>query len=276
MNRRTRVTAARAAAVSIMLALMVAVMPGLHGPAAAHEDDEEGGPPVFLVHGMPDAVFEVQVGADRRLKGLRFGQFYNLRAFAGTTLPFAFMILDTGEPVVATDGYSVPTDRSSSLVVHHAMDGSGALTAFENELDPLESEMSRLIVRHLAAAAAFDVLIDGERVLAGIEHGWEESIELPAGDVSVTLVSTDGDTDAVGPIDVSLTPGDRIIVYGFGSVDDGTLAIVTDVVHGAEGASGEGLPLRAMAASTAMALVIGVVGLAWIHRPSRNLQSGRR
>jgi len=131
-------------------------------PATAHEGDEDEGPPVFLLHGMPDAIFEVQIGPDRRLKGLRFGQFHNLRAFAGTTLSFGFTILDTGEPVVATDGFAVPSDHSATLVVHHAADGSGALTAFENDLDPLEPGMGRLVVRHLAAAPPFDVVVDGE------------------------------------------------------------------------------------------------------------------
>lgn len=272
MNRRNRFRAARAAVVTSTLTLVVLSAAGFPAPAAAHEDDEASGPPVFLVQGMPDAVFEVQVGPDRRLKGLRFGQFYNLRAFAGTTLPFAVKILDTGEPVVATDGYSVPSDRSSSLIVHHGIDGSGALTAFDNELDRLGSGMSRLVVRHLAAAEPFDVLVDGELLLTGIEHGWEESIELPPGDVSVTLEVNGADAMAVGPVDVSLTPGDRIVVYGFGSADDETLAIVTDVVHGSEGESDGGLPLGTMAASTALAAVIGVVGLDRIRRRSRNLQ----
>lgn len=271
MTRRKQVSAARGVVASLVLALAVWLSPGLSMPAAAHEDSESG-MPVFLVHGMPDAVFEVQVGADRRLKGLRFGQFYNLRAFAGTTLSFGFKILDTGEPVVATDGFAVPADRSSSLVVHHAADGSGALTAFENELDPLRPGMSRLIVRHLAAAAPVDVEVDGEPVLLGIEHGWEESIELPAGDISVSLVSSDRDDGTIGPVDVTLEPGDRTVVYAFGSADDESLAVVTDVVHGVDDA--EGLPLRAMAASTALAAVIGVVGLDRIRRRSRHQTSG--
>ena len=215
---------------------------------------------------MPGAVLEVRIGPDRRLKGLRFGQFHNLRAFAGTTLSFGFTILDTGEPIVATDGFAVPSDHSASLVVHHAADGSGALTVFENDLDPLEPQMGRLVVRHPAAAPPFDVLVDGETVLAGLEHGWEESIELPEGEVSVTLASTDGGESSIGPVDVALTPGDRTVVYGFGSADADTLAVVTDVIHGAEGDADHGLPLRAMALTTALAAIIGVLGFARIRR----------
>lgn len=81
---------------SVALALIVLSAPGFPAPASAHETDENGGPPVFLFHGMPDTVLEVQVGADRRLKGLRFGQVHNLRAFAGTSPSFGFTILDTG------------------------------------------------------------------------------------------------------------------------------------------------------------------------------------
>ena len=251
---------ADAPAVAVILSAMgvLLVLMGLSpmGPAAAHEDDEDASPPVFLIHGMPDTVFEVQVGEDRRLKGLRFGQFYNLRAFAGTTLSFGFKILDTGEPVVATDGFAVPSDRSSSLVVHLGPNGSGSLTAFDNKLDPLNEGMSRLTVRHLAEAPPLDVIVDGEALLAGVEHGWEESIELPAGEVSVSLVAADGsevDTGDVGPVTVPLTPGDRIVVYGFGSVAEGTLAIVTDVVHGPEADPDDGLPLRALAVSSGVA-----------------------
>lgn len=253
-------------------------------PASAHEGDEDEGPPVFLLHGMPGAVFEVQIGPDRRLKGLRFGQFHNLRAFAGTTLSFGFTILDTGRPVVATDGFAVPSDHSATLVVHLAADGAGAITAFENDLDPLEPGMGRLVFRHLAAAAPFDVVVDGETVLDGVEHGWEESIELPAGQMAVTVVATDGGASLVGPVDVALTPGDRTVVYGFGSADADTLAVETDVIHGAEGEPGHGLPLRAMAMTTALAAIIGILGFARIRRrttpaptpsPSPNLQRRR-
>ncbi len=277
MARAVRVSTLVVSILTVALPVLVLLSLTLvDAPAAAHADDETDGPQVFLIHGMPDAVFEVQVGPDRRLKGLRFGQFYNLRAFAGTTLSFGFKLLETGEPVAATEGYLVPDDRSSSLVVHHAADGSGALTAFENRLDPLEPGMSRLVVRHLAAAEPFDVLIDGEQALTGIEHGWEESIELPEGDVSVSLVTAGGDDAVVDPVEISLTAGDRIVVYGFGSVDDETLAIVTDVVHGVEGDPDDGPPLRALAASTALAVVIGAVGFGRLHRRSRSMRGGPR
>lgn len=286
---RTEAATVRSATLVVVTMVIVALSAGTAAvaasvlsplPAAAHEGDENDGPPVFLVHGMPGTVLEVRIGPDRRLKGLRFGQFHNLRAFAGTTLSFGFSILDTGEPVVATDGFAVPSDHSASLVVHHAADGSGALTAFDNDLDPLEPGVGRLVVRHLAAAPPLDVMVDGETVLAGVEHGWEESIELPAGEVSVTLAATDGGESSIGPVDLALTSGDRTVVYGFGSADADTLAIVTDVIHGAEGEADHGLPLRAMAVTTALAAIIGVLGFARIRRrtvpsPSRNLQRRR-
>lgn len=271
---RMRVTTAATSMILVILILVAAL--SSPPPVAAHEDDEEGGgPPVFLVHGVPDAVFEVQVGDDRRLKGLRFGQFYNLRAFAGTTLSLGFTILDTGEPVVATDGFDVPLDRSSSLVVHLADDVSGELTAFENELDQLSPGMSRLIVRHLAAAPPVDVMVDGDKVLTDVAHGWEDSVELPQGDVAVSLMpSGEAGGSPIAPIDVSLTPGDRTIVYVFGSADDGTVSVVTDIVHGPVAEPGEGLPLPAMTLSTAAAAAIGAFGLYRIRRRVTEARSG--
>ncbi|MDH5521952.1 MAG: hypothetical protein OEZ14_15625, partial [Acidimicrobiia bacterium] len=124
MNVRTEAATVRSATLVVVTMVIVALSAGTAAvaasvlsplPAAAHEGDENDGPPVFLVHGMPGTVLEVRIGPDRRLKGLRFGQFHNLRAFAGTTLSFGFSILDTGEPVVATDGFAVPSDHSASL-----------------------------------------------------------------------------------------------------------------------------------------------------------------
>jgi hypothetical protein len=104
---------------------------------------------------------------------------------------------------------------------------------FENDTSAIAAGEGRLQVRHTAAAPAVDVKADGAVAFSNLSNPDEAKADLPAATYSVEVVPTGADEPVViGPADIAVNDGDSLIVYAVGSLDGGTLTVLTETITG--------------------------------------------
>ena len=235
-------------------------------PAMAQESAR-----IHLIHGIPETPVDVLVDGAPVFEDFNFGDTQDLSALAGETLVNLQVVL-AGTDTVAIDAGDVtlPASGNFTIIAHLTADGTPTLAVFENDVSSIAAGNGRLTVRHTAAAPAVDVKADGAVAFSNLANPNEAAADLPAATYSVEVVPTGADDPVViGPADIAVEDGNSLIVYAVGSLDGGTLQVLTESITGlgetpAEVPSGNS-PVDAgfpVAASAAIALIaaLGVSG----------------
>lgn len=176
---------------------------------------------ISLVHGIPEAVVDVQIGESIVINAFRPGSIADITAFMGRTLEDVSLIDDeTGDvllgPIPELD---VPLTGSWSLVAHHDEAGEVVITPFENDRTAAEAGMARLTFRHTAEIDAVDLVIGDQRPITNAANGDSAVIELPDGTLSNAQIALTGSAPAVAISAIDLQPDTNTIVYAVGSLD---------------------------------------------------------
>jgi hypothetical protein len=136
-----------------------------------------------------------------------------------------------GDPAAATPVLSgeatVPAGGNVSLVAHLSATGTTLLTAFGNDPRGIPAGQARLIVRHVAAAPAIDVLSGGRTLIGGLTNPEEKAVTVPAGTITVAVGIAGMIGTMLGPETLSLPAGSVTVLYATGSVVDGTMRLIT-------------------------------------------------
>src|SRR5215207_7537547 len=107
---------------------------------------------------------------------------------------------------------------------------------------PLELPAGTYTVAITAADAAVDVPAGGSAVVSNLTNPNEQKLDTTAGVVSATIVAAGTTEPAVlGPADVDVAEGVNTIVYAWGSLEDGNLALANQTVTGMH-SSPDGVP----------------------------------
>jgi hypothetical protein len=245
------------AAASMLMASVV--------PAMAQE-----GARIHLIHGIPDTNVDVVVGGDVVFGNFAFGETQDLSALAGATLEGLEVRL-AGTDTVAIDGGDValPASGNYTIIAHLTADGTPTLGVFANDTSATDAGEGRLTVRHTAAAPAVDVLANGAVAFANLANPNGASADLPVGTISATVVPTGASEPVViGPADLPITDGVSLIVYAVGSLDGGSLTVLTESISGLgtppsavntgnSPVEGSALPFALVAAGLAGAFAVG-------------------
>ena len=254
-----------AAAIMLIGALLGALAVG---PVSAQADGDDR---IHLIHGLPDTDLDVEIDGRLVVEGFAFRDTHDLSSLAGTTVPsLRFLGAGTDEVVLDAGELTLPDSGSVSALIHLKPDGSLNLSIFENDVSQLAAGESRLIIRHLAAAPAVDVVAAGEIVFEALANGEQREADLAAGSVTASLVPTGEDGPVViGPADLPLSEGTLLIVYGLGSLEENTMTVLTEIISGLDSPPtavntgnspiGEGSPGLAATALGSMAAIVGLV-----------------
>lgn len=240
-------------------------------PAAAQEDAAR----IHLIHGIPDTDVDVEVGGANVFEGFAFGEVQDLSALAGETLTGLTVKL-AGTDTVAIDAGDValPASGNYTIIAHLAEDGTPTLAVFENDTSAIAAGEGRLVVRHVAAAPAVDVKADGAVAFASLPNPDEAMADLPVGTVSAEVVPAGADEPVViGPADLPIEDGTSLIVYAVGSLEAGSLTVLTETITGLGSAptavdtgnspvEGSSLPILFAVVALAGVTVLGVRRLA--------------
>ena len=207
-------------------ALMVAA---LAAPAAAQEEAR-----IHLIHGIPDTPVDVVVGGEVAFADFQFGDTQDLSSLAGETLT-GLQVVVAGTDTVAIDAgdTALPASGNYSIVAHLDAEGTPTLAVFENDTSAIAAGEGRLTVRHVAAAPAVDVLANGSVAFSDLTNPNGASADLPAGTVTAEVVPAGASEPVViGPADLPIEEGSSLIVYAVGSLDAGTLTVLTESITG--------------------------------------------
>jgi hypothetical protein len=226
---------------------------------------------VTVLHGLPGLTADVYVNGKLTLDGFKPLSSTNpLELPAGS---YDIAIREVGAPAdsqPALEGtVTLKPGTNVSIIAHPNPEGTPSLSVFQNSLSPVKAGMTRLELRHVAAAPDLDLSVDARRTLTELGSGAAETKVLAAG-VHAILVTEAGQTAAlIGPEKISLNEGTARILYVTGSLGEGTLDLMsqtlaglqsgTDVLTGDGGLAAEpGLP-----AWGAALMVMGALAAAW-------------
>jgi hypothetical protein len=255
---RKKILAGIAAGAVASLGLMVA-------PATAATGDAQ----LSVLHAIPDTPVDVYVNGDLTLDDFQPGDLAGPLALPGGDYEVAITApdaADASDPILGPATVTLEAGGNYTAVAHLNADGDPTLTPYANDISATAAGEGRLTVRHDAAAPAVDVLAGGTPVIEGLTNPDEQTLNLPAGTISASVAAAGTTDPVIGPADVNVQEGALTIVYAWGSLDDGNLALATQTITGLHSSpdgvpSGTGGQLAQQDAMAQQALLLAVGGL---------------
>lgn len=187
---------------------------------------------VTILHGLPKLTADVYVNGKLTLDG-----FEPESATKPLSLPAGKYHIEIRSVGAAPDSppalegtATIEAGQNLSIIAGLTDSGDPTLKVFANDMSRVPAGKTRLVVRHVAAAPEYDVLLDGTPVLGGIASGDEANAEVSAGNHSLRIVETGVAKAAIGPTNVSLKEGTEQILYVVGSAKDQSLDLMTQTV----------------------------------------------
>lgn len=222
-----RKTLATGLSAGVLFAAAAAVLPATAATAATGEAT------LSVLHAVPDVTVDVYLDGERAIDDFTPGTLAGpmmVPAGAHQLAITASDATDASKPIIGPADVSFDAGGNYTAVAHDATDGSPTATVFTNDTSAVAAGQGRLVVRHVAAAPAVDVLAGGKAVVSNLSNPDEQALELPAGTVSATVAATGTTDPVIGPADVAVTAGSSTIVYAWGSLDDDNLALATQTI----------------------------------------------
>lgn len=233
-----RKTLATGLGAGVLLAAAAAVFPSATATAASGEAT------LSVLHAVPSVTVDVYLDGKRALDDFTPGKLAGpmmVPAGAHSIAITAGDATDDSKPIIGPVDVTLDAGGDYTAVAHDDTSGKPTATLFTNDTSATPAGQGRLIVRHVAAAPAVDVLAGGKAVVTNLSNPDEQALELPAGTVSASVAATGTTDPVIGPADVTVTAGSDTIVYAWGSLDDGNLALATQTISGL-GGSPNGVP----------------------------------
>ena len=224
-----RKTSYAAGALSLVAALTFAA------PAQAggwHHDDAPA--KLSVLHGVPGLTVDVWVDGNLTLDDFAPGTLAGPLELAAGDYDVAITASDAtsaDNPVIGPVNVELDDGGNYTAVAHLTADGAPTATLFSNDTKaPRNDNKGKLTVRHVAAAPAVDVLAGGSAVIEGLSNPDEAILKLRAGTISASVAAAGTTAPVIGPADVTVEAGKNTIVYAWGSLADGNLAVAVQVV----------------------------------------------
>ena len=228
-----RKTTYAAGALSLLAALTFAT------PAQAggwHHGDAPA--KLSVLHGVPGLTVDVWVDGNLTLDDFTPGTLAGPLELAAGDYEIAITAADAtsaDNPVIGPVDVELDGGGDYTAVAHLDADGAPTATLFANDTKaPRNDSKGKLTVRHVAAAPAVDVLAGGTALIEGLSNPDEATLKLEAGTVSASVAAAGTTAPVIGPADVTVEAGKNTIVYAWGSLADGTLAVAVQVVDSSE------------------------------------------
>ena len=208
---------------------LVAVAAAL--PASAAEGDAQ----LSVLHAVPGVTVDVYVNGVLTLDDFTPGTLAGPLSLPAGTYSVAITASDAADassPLIGPVDLALAANGNYTAVAHLDAAGKPTATLFTNDTATLAAGEGRLTVRHVAAAPAVDVLAAGSPVITNLANPGESVLTLPAGTVSASVAATGTTDPVIGPADVDVAEGTNTIVYAWGSLADGNLALAVQTIGG--------------------------------------------
>jgi len=200
-------------------------------PASAADGDAS----LSVLHAVPGVTVDVYVNGALTLDDFTPGTLAGPLPLPAGTYSVAITASDAADasaPVIGPVDLPLAANGNYTAVAHLDASGNPTATLFTNDTATLAAGEGRLTVRHVAAAPAVDVLAGGSPVITNLANPGESVLTLPAGTVSASVAATGTTDPVIGPADVDVAEGTNTIVYAWGSLADGNLALAVQTIGG--------------------------------------------
>jgi hypothetical protein len=231
-------------------------------PAVAATD----GAKLSVLHGIPGLTVDVYVDNALTLDDFEPGDLAGPLDLPAGTYSVAITAADAPDasnPAIGPIDLTLAAGGNYTAVAHLTEAGQPGATLFSNDISRTAAGEGRLTVRHTAAAPAVDVLAGGSAVISGLSNPNEKVLNLPAGTVSAFVAAAGTTQPVIGPSDVNVAEGANTIVYAWGSLQSGNLALAVQTIEGLHSAPG-GIPAGSAglaAEGNSSALWFGLAGV---------------
>lgn len=188
-----------------------------------------------VFHGIPGIAVNVYVNGALTLDNFTPGSFSNTLKLPAGTYSVAITgadAKDASAPVIGPVNLTLRSGGNYTVVAHLTAAGTPTATLFQNNQERVGKGKGRLTVRHVAAAPAVDVLANGVAAITKLTNPHEVSLTLPVGTISAAVAATGTSAPLIGPASVTIVKRTNTIVYAWGSLADGTLALAVQTVGG--------------------------------------------
>ncbi|MBG6179438.1 hypothetical protein IWX62_000628 [Arthrobacter sp. CAN_A1] len=139
---------------------------------------------------------------------------------------------DASAPVIGPVAVTLAAGGNYTATANLDADGAPTANFYTNDTSAVDAGQSRLTVRHTAAAPAVDVLAGDAVVVENLSNPDEATLTTDAGTIAASVAATGTTDPVIGPADLTLAEGTATIVYAWGSLEDGNLALATQVIEG--------------------------------------------
>lgn len=222
-----RKTASAFAALGVGAAAVLSAM-----PASAADTDMAK---LSVLHGVPDTPVDVYVNGTLTLDDFMPGDLAGPLDLPGGNYQLAITAADATDasaPIIGPISADLAAGGNYTAVAN--LDASGKPTAnlFTNDTSAIEAGKARLTVRHVAAAPAVDVLANGSPVIEGLTNPNEKMLMVDPGTISASVAAAGTTEPVIGPADLALMEGTNTVVYAWGSLEAGNLALATQTIEG--------------------------------------------
>lgn len=206
---------------------------GVATPAIAAETADSA--ELSVLHAVPDLTVDVYVNGELTLDDFTPGTLAGPLELPAGDYELAITASDAAddsEPVIGPVPVTLAAGGNYTATANLDADGAPTANFYTNDVSTVEAGSSRLTVRHTAAAPAVDVLAGGAAVVENLSNPDEATLTTDPGTVSAAVAATGTTDPVIGPADLTLAEGTVTIVYAWGSLEDGNLALATQVIEG--------------------------------------------
>ncbi|WP_422386296.1 DUF4397 domain-containing protein [Cryobacterium luteum] len=188
---------------------------------------------VSVLHAIPGVMVDVYVDGTLVINDFEPGTLTKTFRIPAGSYSLAITAADAADasaPVIGPVDLAVASGLNYTAVAHLSEAGAPTAALFTNDTSAPGDGQGRLTVRHVAAAPAVDVLADGVPAITGLTNPNESVLVLPVGTISAAVAAAGTTAALIGPADVAIAASTNTIVYAWGSLADGTLALAVQTV----------------------------------------------
>jgi len=178
---------------------------------------------LHVLHAVPGATVDVCVDGSEVKSNFRYKQRFTAELPGGD---YRVMIRAaeagecTGDRV---KGANVTLDGGKNYTAAAGLSKRGTvkLFAFANDVRDLKKGVSRVEIRHIAAAPRVDVWVNGAPAIRKFPNGDQAKVKLPAGAYTVRVAPAGTTTTVIGPRTFDLSGKTAYQVFATGNADAG-------------------------------------------------------
>ena len=132
----------------------------------------------------------------------------------------------TTTPLLSAAPVYLANGNNFSFVAHLTADEKPKLSLFKNMLTEAGSKRSWLEIRHVAAAPALQIRLNGAPKFIQFVNGMERKRSLTFGNYNLDALYSDTSTVAINPISVNLQKSTNVVLYIWGAKTKGNLTFL--------------------------------------------------